>query len=170
MIKVVQHRIELEEWKTLPINSGPHWAGRKARELEKQEIEKMLAMDVTGPAHVEWSSPIVLVQKKEGKHRFCAIYRKLNAVTIRELYLIPCMHECIAWIAYASLFPTLDAYRGDSQVKITKWDHNRTALTSHPNLFCILRMPFGLKSARWTFQQHAMDVLLMTVKLQFASV
>ena len=48
-------------------------AKEKVRELLKNMMQKLIA-----PSKSPWSSPIVLVQKKDGSTRFCANYRKIN--------------------------------------------------------------------------------------------
>jgi hypothetical protein len=36
-----------------------------------------------------WSSPVVLVRKKNGELRFCMDYRKLNDVTKKDYFPLP---------------------------------------------------------------------------------
>lgn len=71
-----------------PINSALYQAGPKAVQFEKQEIGRMIAMDVIEPDQTELASLIVFVSKKDGTLRFCVDCRKLNAVKICHSYLI----------------------------------------------------------------------------------
>ena len=41
------------------------------------------------PAYGPWSSPIVLVTKKDGFSRFCVDFRKVNDLTIKDAHPIP---------------------------------------------------------------------------------
>lgn len=44
------------------------------------ELNKMLELGVVEKSTSSWSSPILLVKKKDGGYRFCVDYRKLNSV------------------------------------------------------------------------------------------
>lgn len=62
----------------------------------------MLDIDVIEPALAEWASQIAFVLKKDGILRFSMEYRMLNAVTIRDSYLILRMEECIEFQYFRS--------------------------------------------------------------------
>jgi hypothetical protein len=57
-----------------------------ARTAEQTEVNRMLAEDTIEPATSEWSSPVVLVPKRDGGICFCVDYRKLNNLTERDVY------------------------------------------------------------------------------------
>jgi hypothetical protein len=56
----------------------------------------------------EWSSPMVIVNKKDGSCRICIDYRKLNAVTRFDAYPMPRMEEIIDRVGQAKFITTLD--------------------------------------------------------------
>ncbi len=86
----------------------PHRAGHKAREVEKTEVEEMLRLEVIEPASTEWSSPVVIVPKPDGRWRFCVNYRRLNALSLKNSYPLPRMDECIDSQGDAKFFKALD--------------------------------------------------------------
>jgi hypothetical protein len=67
-VSATKHRIDLVPG-ARPINSLPYRAVPRAREIEKQEIYKMLRQGVIEPAMCEWASLIVMVPKLDGSLR-----------------------------------------------------------------------------------------------------
>jgi Reverse transcriptase (RNA-dependent DNA polymerase) len=125
----------------------------------------MLAEDIIEPATSEWSSPVVLVPKRDGGMRFCVDYRKLNSLTERDVYPLPRLDECIDSLGDAVVFSTLDANSGYWQVSVHPDHRDKTTFTCHVGTFRFKRMPFGLRNAPLTFQR-AIDVILSGVRWQ----
>jgi hypothetical protein len=86
-------------------------------------------------------------------------YRKLNAITVRDSYLLPRMDECIDSLGDAKIFTTLDCNSGYLQIPVRPEDREKTLFTSHEGLYWFLQMPFGLRNAPATFQRFV-DITL----------
>ena len=84
-VRLTEHRIKLKP-DSEPVFSQPYRAGPKARDIEQEEVSKMLNAGVIELATTEWASPVVLVPKSDGNFQFCVDYRKLNALTVKYSY------------------------------------------------------------------------------------
>jgi len=58
-------------------------------QMEVNEIIKdMKDQGVIDEPTSPWTSPVILIKKNDGTMRFCVNFRKINAVTIKDSYLI----------------------------------------------------------------------------------
>ena len=64
----------------------------------------MLRAEVIEPTQSAWGSSVVIVPKQDGSYRFCVDYRRLHAVTIRDVYPLPRMDDYIDSLGEASVF------------------------------------------------------------------
>ena len=76
------HRIDTGN--ALPIAQPLRRMAWTERDTVTEEVQKMMQQQIIEKSDSPWSSPPVLVKKKDGTVRFCIDYRKLNAVTIAD--------------------------------------------------------------------------------------
>ena len=69
----------------------------------QKEVQKMLQDGVIRPSTSPWSSPIVMVRKKDGAWRFCIDFRKLNDVTHKDAYPLPRIDETLESLSGSTL-------------------------------------------------------------------
>ena len=104
----------------------------------------MLEKGIIEPSSSPWSSPIVLVKKKDGSTRFCIDYRKLNHVTIKDSYPLPRIDDSLDALGNAKWFSTLDLASGYWQVAVDPKDAPKTAFVTTSGLYQFKVMAFGL--------------------------
>ena len=125
----------------------------------QEEIQKMLKDKVMHPSTSPWSSPIIMVRKKDGSWRFCIDFRKLNSVTHKDAYPLPCIDKTLESLAGSTIFSTLDLASGYWQVELEEADKEKTAFSTLEGHFEFNVMPFGLTNAPSSFQRLMTCVL-----------
>jgi hypothetical protein len=119
-------------------------------EIDKQ-VAEMLAKGLIQPSVSAFSSPILLVSKKDGSWRFCVDYRYLNAPTLKSKFPIPVFDELMDEAA-AKWFTTFDLNVGYHQIRLKLGEEFKTAFQTHFGHFEFKVMAFGLCGALGTFQ------------------
>ena len=110
-------------------------------------IMKMHEEKVIEPSISPWSSPVVLVKKKDGSTRFCVDYRLLNDVTKKDSCPLPRIDDTLDTLSESNLFSTIDLKSGYWQVVIHPDDREKTAFSIGSGLWQFSVMPFGLCNA-----------------------
>ena len=111
------------------------------------------------PANGAWSSPAVMVRKKNGGWRFCIDYRQLNAITQQDAYPIPRIDKSLDALAGSRYFSTLDLTSGYWQAPLDLDAQEKSAFATRNGLWKWKVLPFGLTSAPATFQRLMESVL-----------
>lgn len=131
---LVHHKIPLRP-DTTPIRQPPRRLGPEKDQIVEQEVKKLLEQGMIEPADSEWSSPVVLVKKKDGTWRLCVDYRKLNAVTRKDAYPIPRIDDSLDTLAGSRYFSTLDMLSGYWQVPMDEQAQERSAFVTRSGLW-----------------------------------
>lgn len=125
-------------------------------------LPDMQAYNITEPCESSWASPLVCVVKPTGDLRLCVDYRKVNAITASDRYLMPSIEQLLFRTDKRSYVSLLDLKSGFWQIPVADEDCDKTTFVCEFGLFRFLRMPFGLKGAPATFQR-AMDTFARSI-------
>ena len=136
-----------------PIRQRPYRIPPALKKDLCDELQTMLKDGLIEESSSEWSSPIVVVKKKDGSNRICVDYRKLNAITKFDAYPMPRIDEMLDAIGNAKYISTLDLAKGYWQIPMDQQDCEKTAFSSPLGLFQFTVMPFGLSGAPASFQR-----------------
>lgn len=147
----------------VPVTSHPYRRSPKDRQIIEDIIQEMLEAGIIRPSESPYSSPVVIVGKKDGGQRMCVDYRKLNAITVKDEYPLPLISDALDTCAGSSWFSSLDLFCGYHLLPMDEDSIAKTAFISHCGLFEYVVLPFGLTSAPAKLQR-LMDRVLGSLK------
>ncbi|CAF4400316.1 unnamed protein product, partial [Didymodactylos carnosus] len=118
-----------------PINSRPFPMNLSQQKEITKITNEMLASKQVRPSNSPWSSPVLLVKKKDGTVRFVVDYRKLNNVTTKDTYPIPNIEQTLNRLNRNKYFTKLDLKSGYYQIPIQEQDKQKTAFITTTGLY-----------------------------------
>ena len=154
---MIRHKIDTQG--ATPVRQPARRLPFHQRNEVRQMLDQMLQQGVIEPAQGPWSSPIVLVKKKDGSTRFCVDFRKLNDLTRKDAQPLPRIDDTLDALSGACWFSTLDLASGYWQVEVDPSDREKTAFVTPFGMHQFRVMPFGLCNAPGTFQR-LMELIL----------
>ena len=132
-----------------PVRRIPFALSAKVEEM----VEEIEEQGVVQPSASPWTSPVVLVAKKDGSTRLCVDYRRLNSVTRKDVYPLPRIDDTLDSLAQQKYFTTLDLASGYWQINMDPQSQEKTAFITHSGLYEFCVMLFGLCNAPATFRR-----------------
>lgn len=108
---LTEHKI-ITEPTTQPVRQHTYRVSQKKRDAIRYQLKQMLDDDVIQSSTSLWASPVVLVKKKDGSLRFCVDYHKLNSITKKDVYPLPCIDDSLDHLRHARYFSSMDLGSG----------------------------------------------------------
>ncbi|XP_039811591.1 uncharacterized protein LOC120674480 [Panicum virgatum] len=142
-----------------PVNIRPYRYPPALRDEIEKQVADMLQKGLMQPSSSSFSSPILLVKKKDGSYRFCVDFRHLNALTMKSKFPVSVFDQLMDELASASWFSNFDLWAGFHQILLKPGEEFKTAFQTHFGQFEFRVMAFGLTGAPGSFQ-GAMNAIL----------
>ncbi|GFQ96992.1 hypothetical protein TNCT_627931 [Trichonephila clavata] len=123
----------------------------------------MLDREIIQSSESPWSSPVILVRKRDNTWCFCVDYRRLNRITNKDVYPLPRIDDTLNSLKGSKFFSSMDLSSGYWQIEVDEADREKTAFITPEGLYEFNVMSFGLCNAPATFERM-MDNLLRHLK------
>ena len=120
----------------------------------KNYINKHLRSEFITCSKSSAASLILFIKKKNDSLRLCVNYRGLNAIFIKNKYLISLISEILDHLSCTHIFMKLDLWETYNLIQIWKEDEWKTAFHTQYDSFKFKVMPFRLMNASVTFQSY----------------
>ena len=117
-----------------------------------QYVENLVAADVVEPCSGQWSSPILLVPKKDGSLRAVADLRKVNKCVVADSYAMPDTQELLDQLAESEWFTSIDLSSAFWQLPLA--EESRDCIHDEDTWSATLKaLPMGFKNSSAYFQR-----------------
>ena len=147
----VKHRIKLSD--ETPFKQRARPIHPQDVEAVRRHLRELLTTGVIRESSSPFSSPIVVVRKKNNDIRLCIDYRKLNLQTVKDAYALPNLEETFSALTGSKWFTVLDLKSGYYQIEMDEADKAKTAFVTPLGFWEFNRMPQGITNAPSTFQR-----------------
>ena len=122
------------------VSCGPYRYSPQKMVTIDEQVRQLIDLGVIEP-----SSPLVVVQKKDGKPRLCTDLRMLNTITVKDKFPMPTARSLFLYMAYKKLiWSALDLLSGYHQCMIEPESRPMTAFETPMGIYQYRRVAFGL--------------------------
>ncbi|KAK7095116.1 hypothetical protein V1264_006567 [Littorina saxatilis] len=154
---LVEHEVHLTS--DVPVRSKPYPIPFQARKSLKKDIDNMLKMGVIRESSSPYSSPVVVVKKKDGTNRVCIDFRKVNKITVFDPEPMPTATDLFRQLTGSKIFSKIDLSKGYWQIPVREEDIPKTAFATPDGTYECLRMPFGMVNSGATLKRGMRKML-----------
>ena len=100
-----------------PIKQRYRVVSPKVQEAMYQEVDRILAEGVVKESFSDWSTSIVMAKKANGGYHLCLDFRKLNAISKKDAYLLPYVSDIPSFLNFGREHLPYRSLRNEVNVK-----------------------------------------------------
>lgn len=148
----IQLKIVLKD--DVPVAQRPRRLALAEQKIVEKQVKEWMEEGIVQVSFSEYSSPLVLVKKKDGSFRVCVDYRSLNKKIIKDEFPLPVIDDMIDKLCDAKVFSILDLKNGFFHLKVSEESIPYTSFVTHHGQFEFRRAPFGLSICPKFFMRY----------------
>lgn len=156
----MHHSIDTGDSK--PKHQRPYRIPYSRRAIFEKQIQGLLERGIIRPSNSPYSSPLVLVPKRDAAIRLCIDFRRVNEVTKKDVYPLPRILDMLDTLNKSKYYTVLDLCQGYHQVPVVEEDKEKAPFSYFGGHYEYNFMPFGLCNSSPTFQR-LMDTVFYPV-------
>ncbi|XP_041973936.1 uncharacterized protein LOC121729479 [Aricia agestis] len=126
MTTVTTGKMQIRLNNDTPIYYRPYKMSFNEKLKVRDIIKDLLSKNIIRESESPYSSPVLLVKKKDGSDRMCVDFRALNKITVKDRYPLPLIDDHLDRLGKAKLFTTLDMATGFHQIMFVATVNNIT--------------------------------------------
>ena len=158
--KLMEHKIMTTS--DTPVRLKPYPIPYSMTRVVEEEVQSMLSHGFIEPSVSPYSSPNIIIKKKDRTNRFCIDMRALNRITVFDAEPMPYTEDIFAKLAGCKYFSKLDL--SNWQIPLEEESKEKTAFQTPLGLFQFRVMAFGLVTAPATFTRMMRILLSYTIQ------
>ncbi|KAF2881401.1 hypothetical protein ILUMI_24775 [Ignelater luminosus] len=124
--------------------------------VEKQ-VDEWLEKGIVRPSCSDYTSPIVLLKKKDGSVRICSDYRKINSHVVKNRFPLPLIEDVIDRLQGAKVYSTIDLKSSFLHVAVEEDTIKYTSFVTHHGL--AKEYGLGIKVEKCQFLKSRIEFL-----------
>lgn len=141
-----------------PVKQRPYRHSPVLAAKVQVEIDRLLLAGILRRSYSDWSSPLVVVAKANGKIRLTCNYKRVNQQSVIPVLPLPTVADLLAGLEGAKVFSTMDLISGFFQSAIHPDSIPITAVCTMFGNYEWTRCPMGLASSPGWFQSIMLRV------------